>query len=189
MMMWKLVKLAQALLVVTLSAAVVAEYQLANETKIFTMECTSSDPVEYWLLHSTGRAYMTGEHYEEESIHVDDQGAITFESVSVSHEGTHLCVTKKEETLHAHPVQLRVRKLPPTDLWGEIYQAQFLTGLIAALVCATIFGLSCFVFKRRWRPQDGASDNESMIKECHSNPAIEIEVDVDIHEEDNNTKM
>jgi len=183
-MMWKL-----ALLVVTsLSAAAVAEYQLANETKIFTLECTSSDPVEYWLLHSTGRAYMTGEHYEEESIHVDDQGDITFESVSVSHEGTHLCVTKREETLHAHPVQLRVRKLPPTDLWGEIYQAQFITGIIAALVCATIFGLSCFVFKRRWRPQH-ESDNECMIKECHSNPAIEIEVDVDIHEEDNNTKM
>ncbi|CAL4088011.1 unnamed protein product [Meganyctiphanes norvegica] len=179
--------------VMTMSAGALAEYQLANETMTFTMNCTSGDPVEYWLLHSTGHAYMIGKHYEEESIDVDEQGAITFESVKVSHEGTHLCVTRKEETVHAHPVHLRVRALPPSDLWKEVYEAQFITGIIAALVCATIFGLSCLVYKNRWRPQQ-PEDNECMIKEGQCNPAVEIEVDIhdndDIQEEvDNNTKM
>jgi len=182
--MWKL-----ALLVASLSSVSLAQYQLANESFSFTLSCSSSDPVEYWLMHSTGEAYMPGRSYEEETVHVDDQGDITFDEVKVEHEGTHLCITKTTEKVHAHPVELRIRKLPPTDLWKEVYEAQFITGIIAALVCAMIFGLSCLVYKNRWRPQE--PDTECMIAEGgQCNPAVEVEVDIhEIHEEENNTKM
>lgn len=147
------------------------------ENSFYELKCPEPQDFQYWLLHGQGEALKPDISYSEYTVY--SNGSLVFESIQMEFQGTHLCI-EGAETIKSHPVHLRIRPLPPTNLWADVYESQFLTGLIAGLVCFFIFALSCFVYNKRWRPAKGEESDESrIIENGYDNPAMASTEDED----------
>lgn len=144
---------------------------IAKENTTFELPCPGDGDLAYFLLH--GQGHVMPVFYESEDIAVYDNGSIIFQSIRVEDEGTHLCVRQHNTSYYAHPVSIRVRPLPPTNMWEYTYRSQFVTGLIAALVIASIFALSCVIYKRQWKPSTHDKIVEPIVNaEGYDNPVM-----------------
>ncbi|XP_068200181.1 uncharacterized protein [Palaemon carinicauda] len=153
-------------------AHVVMASLIPRETEYFELECPYEGDLEYWLLHGKGEALYPTEELQRDELTVYANGSMIFESIKIEHAGIHTCVKKVGNSIYAHTVPLEVRPTPSTDLWGEVYQAKFITGLIAALVCFSLFALTCLVYTKRWRPVEKDSDVSPIIGNGYDNPAM-----------------
>ncbi|KAK4309356.1 hypothetical protein Pmani_019000 [Petrolisthes manimaculis] len=143
-----------------------------KEATFYQLDCPKEGTLQYFMLKRSGQAMMVDNTYKvmEQNITIHSNGSIIFHSLKVEFEGTHLCVMNHpDNSIHGHEVKLRVRPLPPTDLWGAVYESMFVTGLIAALVIAFIFALGCFVYKKQWRPRP---EDEKPVMSGYENPAM-----------------
>ncbi|XP_064087421.1 uncharacterized protein LOC135202090 isoform X2 [Macrobrachium nipponense] len=154
------------------------------ETEFYELECNYEGNLEFWLLHGEGEALYPTEVLKFEELTVYANGSIIFKSIKLEHAGVHTCVKKVGSEVRAHAVPLEVRPLPPADLWGEVYQSKFLTGLIAALVCFSLFALTCLVYTKRWRPSEKYSDASPIISNGYDNPVMNA-----VEEDSSSTKM
>lgn len=155
-----------------------------QETEFFELECPYEGNLEFWLLHGKGQALYPTEVLLFDELTVYVNGSIIFKSIKVEHAGVHTCVKKIGSEVQAHTVPLEVRPLPPADLWGEVYQSKFLTGLIAALVCFSLFALTCLVYNKRWRPIEKYSDVSPIVSNGYDNPVMNA-----VEEDSSSTKM
>ncbi|XP_042865173.1 uncharacterized protein LOC122248881 [Penaeus japonicus] len=151
------------------SAALVVTPIIPKEDQLVSLDCPGTGNLMYWLLHGRGKAYEPLSQSEEFTVY--NNGTISFESVKVYHAGTHLCVRETGGEVMAYPVDLEVRSRPSDDLWNEVYKYKFATGLIAAFVCCAIFGLSCLVYKKRWRPEE-RQDTAPIVTSGYDNPTL-----------------
>ncbi|KAK7080057.1 hypothetical protein SK128_004810 [Halocaridina rubra] len=171
-------KLTLTVLVIALAtlghAEIVISDFIPRENSFFDLRCPLGEDeiLKYWLLHGEGQAYMPSVTVTEEEFTVYENGSIIFKRIQTKYAGTHLCVKESPGSIMAHPVTLQVRPLPPTDLWSEVYESQFLTGLIAAVVCFSIFALSCLVYNKRWKPVKTGSDTSPIVENGYDNPAM-----------------
>ncbi|XP_050717636.1 uncharacterized protein LOC126999275 isoform X2 [Eriocheir sinensis] len=126
---------------------------MPKEGDEFLLECSGSGDMAYFLLHQKGDALEVG-HHDELQIVVFQNATVFFQRVTLSHEGTHLCLRNNNNNdLQGYPAQLQVRPLPPDDLWTDVYKTKFVTGILAALVVAAMFALGCLVYQYRWQPR------------------------------------
>lgn len=152
------------------AGALVVTPIVPREDQPVMLDCPGSGNFLYWLLHGRGKAYEPLSQSEEFTVY--SNGTISFERVKVYHAGTHLCVRiTGGDVMTAYPVDLAVRPHPPADMWNEVYKYKFGAGLIAALVCAAIFGLSCLVYKKRWRPEE-EHDTAPIVSQGYDNPTL-----------------
>ncbi|XP_069947841.1 uncharacterized protein [Cherax quadricarinatus] len=157
---------------------------MTQENTFYQLDCPGGGDMAYFLLHGVKNALPV--FYTNEELAVFPNGSIIFKSIKVHHEGTHLCMRKQNGSMFGHPVSVRVRPLPPTDLWSEVYRTQFITGLIAALVIAAGFTLGCFVYKNQWRPKVQDNADEPIVRsDGYDNPVMNNVDDI----EASNTKM
>ncbi|XP_063609876.1 uncharacterized protein LOC134783807 [Penaeus indicus] len=151
------------------AAGMVVTPFVPREDQAVMLDCPGTGNPLYWLLHGRGKAYKPLSQSEEFTVY--SNGTISFQSVKVYHAGTHLCVRSADSDVMAYPVDLVVRPHPPADMWNEVYKYKFGAGLVAALVCAAIFGLSCLVYKKRWRPEE-AHDTAPIVSHGYDNPTL-----------------
>ncbi|KAG7159759.1 uncharacterized protein LOC121877080 [Homarus americanus] len=175
-------------LLVVLGAALTASSlakQVPMENTFYQLDCPGNGQMAYFLLHGIDDALPVD--FTDEELTVFANGSIIFKSIKIHHEGTHLCMRRQSvNKMRGHPVSVKVRPQPPNNLWGEVYESQFLTGLVAALVISSVFALSCLVYKFQWRPVNTDNATEPIVREDgYDNPAMVNADDI----EASNTKM
>ncbi|XP_045592770.1 uncharacterized protein [Procambarus clarkii] len=156
-----------------------------KENTFYQLDCPGSGDMAYFLLHGVKDAFPVD--YTDEELTVFANGSVIFKSIKIHHDGTHLCMRRQGvNSMFGHPVSVRVRPLPPDNLWSQIYRTQFITGLIAALVIFALFAAGCFVYKNQWRPKPQDNADEPIIRsDGYDNPAMNTVEDI----EASNTKM
>ncbi|XP_063849081.1 uncharacterized protein LOC135093605 isoform X1 [Scylla paramamosain] len=119
----------------------------------YLMNCQGSGDLRFFMLHNKGKMLQPA-YYETLRIEVFHNASVFFESISLEHVGTHLCIRNNGGQDHGYPTPLKVRPLPSDNLWEDVYRSKFITGFIAAFVIASLFILGCLVHKYQWQSPD-----------------------------------
>ncbi|XP_045127013.1 uncharacterized protein LOC123513703 [Portunus trituberculatus] len=143
---------------------------IPTEGDEFLMKCKGDGDLSYFMLHTEGKMLQPA-YYERLRITVFQNASVFFESISLEHVGTHLCIRKNGGEDHGYRTHLEVRPLPPDNLWVNVYRTKFITGFIAAMIIALLFILGCLVHKYRWEASD--QDTSPIVtNSAYINPAL-----------------